>query len=497
MIELQVIDDGIGMDETTRAKLFTAFTQADTSTTRKFGGTGLGLAISSQLVRIMGGRISVQSEAGNGSIFSVYLPFWLMPAFNGQSAATSQALEPALESSPVAGLRCLVLAGPDRLTTDVATYLTYDKAVVERADNLADARQWMDSHPLGLSIVILDAAEAQPMLDQLRDAASTHPGQELHFLLIGRGQRQRPRRQGHDLVLVDRNLLSRKTLAYAVAIAADRAQPPEREDLLRVVKATPVPIPREVARLNGNLILVAEDNEYNQKVIVQQLMLLGCTTDIATNGLDALTRWQSGDYGILFADLHMPKMDGYELARAIRAAEAGKTRIPIIAFTANALKGEAERCMACGMDDYLCKPVQLIELKAMLDKWLPVVASVPIITEMTAAPTSGAAVDVRVLGALIGHDEAVMREFLSDFRLDAGNIALQLRVACGQGQAKSAVALAHKLKSSARSVGALALGALCAAIEQAGQDQDVAKLTTLLPQFELEMTSVDAFLGAY
>ena len=130
---------------------------------------------------------------------------------------------------------------------------------------------------------------------------------------------------------------------------------------------------REKALKEGRLILVAEDNEINQKVIRQQLALLGYAADIAQDGREALKRWESGIYALLLTDLHMPEMDGYQLTAAIRLAEQGKgkARAPIIAFTANALKGEAEHCRAVGMDDYLSKPVQLAHLNAILQKWLP------------------------------------------------------------------------------------------------------------------------------
>ena len=187
-------------------------------------------------------------------------------------------------------------------------------------------------------------------------------------------------------------------------------------------------------------------------------------------------------------------MDGYELTAAIRAAEIGKARMPIIAFTANALKGEAEHCLAAGMDDYLSKPVQLANLKAMLEKWLPAGArrTVPL-------PDASAlvAVDVDLLKALVGDDEAVIRDFLHDFRISAAKIAAELKAACNDGQTAQAGALAHKLKSSARSVGALALGELCAAMEQAGKAGDTETLAVLLPKFDAEMAVVDEYLGSF
>ncbi|OIQ69357.1 virulence sensor protein BvgS precursor [mine drainage metagenome] len=248
---------------------------------------------------------------------------------------------------------------------------------------------------------------------------------------------------------------------------------------------------REAAVSQGSLILIAEDNEYNQKVILQQLMLLGRTADVASNGQEALRRWQTGAYAILITDLHMPLMDGYELTAAIRAAEQGHTRKPIIAFTANALKGEAERCKAIGMDDYLSKPVQLAQLKEMLKKWQPVMISTTFTPSVAVQPP---AVDVKFLEALVGSDAAVVREFLQDFLRTAVQIGMEIRLACQGQEALRTGASAHKLKSAARSVGAQILGDICSAMETAGKQGNSALLTTLLPQFEQELARVETFI---
>ena len=498
LLEFRISDNGIGMDEATRAKLFTAFTQADSSTTRHYGGTGLGLAISGHLVSLLGGTITVLSEPGKGSVFSVRLPFALL--------AKQPAADPA--TSLVAGLYCLVVGITESLADDLAVYLTHANAMVERVADVAAAKQWIADRPSGLCIVIIDSAGNKPPLDELRVAARS--GSDVRFVVIGRGKRRRCRSEAVDLVAVDANVLHRHAFLEAVAVAAGRAKEPERESL-PVAAKIPTHLSREDAKRQCRLILIAEDNEINQKVILQQLTLLGNTADIANNGREALELWQSGDYAMLLADLHMPEMDGYELTTAIRAAEtaAGETskhHIPIIAFTANALKGEEEHCLAIGMDDYISKPVQLVNLKAMLGKWLPVITSNPISAETTSTetappspPTAGtfAAVDVNVLKALVGDDEATIRDFLHDFRLSAAKIAVELRTACTAGQVADAGALAHKLKSSARSVGALALGELCFEMEKAGKAGDTKALAAALPRFEQELASVEGFLDGY
>jgi len=493
-LAFQVADNGIGIDEATRQRLFSAFIQADTSTTRNFGGTGLGLAISGQLVDIMGGDIVVQSTPGQGSLFSVRLPF----------KRSNETLDEACFPSPVAGLSCLVMADMGGFASDITSYLVHGQAAVQHAPDVTTAQLWMDQFPDGICLVT-ESADAQALLAGLRDAADLRTAQRIRFVVIGHGQRHRPRMEGNATVLIDGNLLTHKALLKAVAIAAGRAQAPDLENTPIETKKTAAPMSREEARLQGSLILVAEDNEYNQKVILQQLMLLGRTADIANNGQEALARWATGAYAILITDLHMPLMDGYELTAAIRAVEAGHSHIPIIAFTANALKGEAERCKAIGMDDYLSKPVQLVQLKAMLKKWQPVVHSAPIAPMLVVAsglltpPLTEAsdAVDVKVLSALIGNEPVVIREFLNDFSSSAAQIADALRNAFATGDTRETGALAHKLKSSARAVGALALGELCAAMEQSGKAGDAATLAPLMPRFEDELVRVNTFLQRF
>ncbi len=522
MVEFQVADNGIGMSEEILGRLFTPFSQADSSTTRRFGGTGLGLAISRHLVDMMGGEIAVQSEPGNGSTFSLRLPLMPLPPkpYSGGKAID------------LSGLSCLVLGGEEGMGDDLATYLTYGGALVERAQNLDAARKLISTLSPGLWLLVIDAGHNAAPVEELRAACLTRPnldphfvviehghhqpGVEPHFVIIRRGRRRQGRAQAVDMVTLDGDVMHRQSFLRAVAIAAGRAHEKEMP-LPGKIGATITNPSREEARQQGRLILVAEDNETNQKVILQQLGLFGYTANVADDGRAALERWQSGDYALLLSDLHMPNMDGYQLTAAIRAAEAGQRRIPIIAMSANALKGEAEHCRAAGMDDYLSKPAQLADLKAMLDKWLPVAAkAAPAIAGLAspsgvtgyeaaaadvglryANPDYGAAasvpVDVNVLKALVGDDPAVISEFLHDFRVSAAKTAAELKVACENGEAAQAGALAHKLKSSARSVGALALGELCAEIEQVGQ---VEALTALLSRFEAEMAAVDECLDS-
>ena len=268
-------------------------------------------------------------------------------------------------------------------------------------------------------------------------------------------------------------------------LAAPLMKFPEVPD--RAVEQT---LPELRAIHQDRLILVAEDNECNQLLMRRQLELLGLSAEIAGDGREAFERWQTGAYALLLTDLDMPGMNGYELTVAIRSeeAKAGTGRMPIIAITANAMKGEDEHCKTVGMDDYLSKPVRLTDLKAMLDKWLPVAPLLPV----AALP-----VDARVLKELVGDNPAVISKLLHCFRATTLKIGAEIEAAISDGRTHETGAAAHKLKSSARSVGALRLGELCEQIEQAGKAGDNAMLAVLLPRFKEEMAAVENHLLAW
>lgn len=489
IVEFSVTDSGIGMDEAAQARLFAPFSQADASTTRRFGGTGLGLAISRHLVEGMEGTISVHSEPDRGSTFTVRLPL---------GCAEEQAEEgPGARPPDLSGLACGVVGPLDGLGDSLAAYLASAGAAVHRAPELDAVRRQAQAARAG--VWILDTGDSEPVWDELRGVAA---GGGAALLVIGRGQRRRPRRLDEGLWTVDGNVLRRRAFLRAVAVAAGRMEEePEASATGKVGSAIRMPS-REEARRRGRLVLVAEDNETNQKVIAQQLALMGCGVDLASSGAEALERWRGGHYALVLTDLHMPQMDGYQLAAAIRAEEAKAEgdRTPIVALTANALRGEAERCRAAGMDDYLSKPTPLEDMRAVLQKWLPAEAPADPQgpegeggTSVQPGPAAGP-VDVEVLKRLVGDDPATIRGLLQDFRRGAEETAAALKRACRDGQTAEAGALAHKLKSSAGSVGAMGLAELCAAMEQAGKAGDAPALAGLFVRFEAELAAVSRHL---
>ncbi|MCX7192667.1 MAG: PAS domain S-box protein [Proteobacteria bacterium] len=468
-LKFTVRDNGIGMDEPTQARLFMPFEQADFSTSRRFGGTGLGLAIARQLANLMDGEISVKSKPDEGSIFTVQLPFAVGPQI-------------AMTGSQVAGLACLVIGSDTGLSDDIALQLEHAGASVQRVADIEAARQ-VEIPVDALWVWVLDTMREKPPLTALRAAVGDHAGVQL--LLISRGNRRRARRVSRDLVKIDGNLLSRLELLRAVAISAGRAEPEQLHESTGLSSASfDTPSREEAVKLN-RLILLAEDNATNQQVIRQQLALLGFASEIANDGLEALRLWKTGDYALLLTDLHMPHRDGYELTADIRAVEAssGLRRTPVIALTANALKDEAEHCKTTGMDDYLPKPLRLEILRTMLKKWLPATLPAP----------SDAPVDVRVLEALVGRNPVVIRDLLGDFRLSAAAIAAGMNEDFSAGRLAGLGAGAHKLKSSARTIGALRLGLLCEQLEHAVKENAVP--AELVAQFNGEMRAADNYLA--
>jgi PAS domain S-box-containing protein len=491
-IELAVADNGIGMDEATLARLFTPFSQADDSTTRCFGGTGLGLAITSQLVRLMGGDIAVRSRPESGSTFCVRL----------RLARVVDALN--VEPAPLAaGLHCRIVGAEQPLAHDLGAYLAHAGAAVEWVPDLSAAAA--APAPEGLCVWLILPGQDVPDLAGLRAMA---PEPERHdssqdsnqdsgsdsktrFVVLGRGVRRRLRVEAVDLVKLDADAMFRSTLIKALSVAAGRVQKASVNDAFILADATSQAPQRHEARAQGRLVLVAEDNETNRLVIVHQLGMLGYAADLAVNGREALEYWRSGDYALLLTDLHMPEMDGYELAEAIRNEErtqAGVPRKPILALTANIVADAQNHGLAAGFDAYLTKPIRLALLRQALSRWIAgptdLAEAQPIDTR---AAGSAPAVDLSVLLGLVGDDPQILNTVLKAFRTSVEQLTRQLRLAGTSGGPQAMVAAAHKMKSGARAIGAVPLADLCAAIEKTGGD---AAMNALLPSLRDELQTV-------
>jgi PAS domain S-box-containing protein len=463
-IRLQISDNGIGMGPDTLAKLFQPFTQADESTARRYGGTGLGLSISQRLVGMMGGNISAQSSLGAGSEFTVELPL--------EVAKPARLLPP---EPNLTGVQVLVLTRDERAARQLPAYCKAAGAAVTLVDAPLAAQQYLQQHASqGPTVVLVCSISTDPVsaLELAPSAVKVH--------MVRRGSSD----FGSEAVVLVLPLLYRE-LIEKVAVAAGRQTSVQRETPAQTVSpvATSAPSVAQAAG-SGHLILVAEDNETNRDVLTEQLRLLGYAAEMAVDGAQALQMWQKapGRYALLLTDCHMPRMNGFELTQAIRAAEPAGTRLPIIAVTANAMQGEAQRCHEHGMDDYLSKPLRLGELGAMLGKWLPlpvhaqpgpVAAVEQLMRGQEGAEGAGLPIwNPGTLTELVGDNPTLHQKLLKKFLRNANIQVAAILALASVGNFQGAADAAHTLKSAARSVGALALGELCNGIETAGRGAD-------------------------
>jgi PAS domain S-box-containing protein len=473
-IAIQVQDNGIGMSKGVQRRLFQAFVQGEGETTRRFGGTGLGLVITQRLVELMDGAIQIDSEPDQGSIFNVYLS--LEPE--------EQIAEPLQQS--LNGIQILLVTDDDMPTWILETYLLHAGARVITTDfDQAPAICRKLCHTSMESVVVIDNRGDTSVSTPLRDLLRREEKEiDLRYVLVARGRRRYARIDQEDSMTVDLNAMRRATLINTVAAVTGRESPEyPREDSPKVVTIT-TPVTFEEAKATGRVALLADDSETNRKVISQQLNMLGYYVDSAEDGERALSMWRQGDYDILLTDCHMPNMDGYQLSRSIRTEEKENSHTLIIAVTADALKGTAQKCFAAGIDDYLTKPIELHELRAIMTKWSSPDAASDRNLEPPDRPSDREPLDDNALGRLLGtQDPSALVDYYRDFLETNSRTAEQITAAFETANIVEVGHLAHKMKSSARTVGANGLADCCQAMEQASKAGDYEDIAQLVHRF--------------
>jgi signal transduction histidine kinase/FixJ family two-component response regulator len=284
------------------------------------------------------------------------------------------------------------------------------------------------------------------------------------------------------------------SMLLPLPIAAVTARPGEAPPLVTPPSRRAAPTVQE-ARDEGTLLLLVDDHPINRMVLARQVRALGYAAEVAQNGLEALDRWSSDAYALVITDCNMPEMNGYELARHIRSCEArnGHGRTPIIACTANALGGEAQNCYAAGMDDYLAKPIQLAQLAAKLEQWLPLTATRP---PLAAREPRIAPIDRTVLAEISAGDPGVERDILERFRVYNSEDAHLLLDAIEKADLREVTHASHRIKGASKTIGAMSLAAVCERLERASRANDWPTVSASMKDFSTELERVNAYVGS-
>ncbi len=487
---IEVSDNGIGMSKEVVSGLFKPFVQGEADISRRFGGTGLGLVITDRLVQMMAGTIAVESSPNVGSTFRVRLPLQV-------AEEVKEEVEPQLNGVTVLLLEC------DKPIWILESYLGHAGAEVKRiaAD---DVEMQLERLDLGAQppVVIVDASADEGMLQRVRDRLtdSAMQGKVRYIAMEYKFHRYTPATP-EETLLLDFNCLHRSKLLHATS-ALVSCTPPRQDSALAAGINPDVAARSSGKAWSGVTVLLVDDNETNRKVIGRQLRMLGCEVVLAEDGEEALKIWRDCACDMVLTDCHMPVMNGYELAHAIRNEEADG-RVPIVAITADALKGTAQKCYAAGMDDYLTKPVQLKQLEQSVERWLGSAADETQTEHADGQETNSddhyvAAVDESVLPALIGsEDHSLLNDFYLGFISSSDPTMAQLQQAGDALDYEEVARQAHKLKSSSRTVGASRMGDCCERLELCAKQGDSQQLTAELSQLRTLYDEVCAWIRDY
>ena len=485
LVRFEVRDTGIGIEPALKARLFQSFVQADGSASRKYGGTGLGLAISKRLVSLMGGAIDVESLPGRGSMFRFTVRF---------ARQSPQAAPEAQPTARLAGRRVLVVddnATNRQILKQQLAHWGMRASVVEGGAQALAALRQAAAAGAAYDLAILDMK--MPEMDGLqlgRAIKSIGALEALRLVLLTSfGQR------GHGAE------------AARIGISGYLTKPVDEADLYDCLvevlgeshtrRAQPQLVTRhslrEARSPSQPRVLVAEDNEVNQKVALRILEKLGCVVEVAEDGREALLACERTRYDVVLMDGQMPGMDGFEATRRIRARERerGAPRMPIIAMTASAMKGDRERCLEAGMDDYVAKPVTPELLESVLRRWLggPVAAAAP--AAALAPPPPDDLLDPVIVRSLMSVDDdgTLMDEVVATFlRIAPLRIAAIHKAA--RGNAPQLERAAHSFLGSCGNLGCRRMADLCAQLEILGRSGSTEGAPELARALEQELRVV-------
>jgi len=506
MLRFEVHDTGIGISREARSRIFEAFSQADDSTTRKYGGTGLGLAISKQLVELMGGAIGVENALTQGSIF------WFTVAFDKRRVDPDA---PGDHQHTIDGLRVLLVDERETSRVGLERHLATWRVVCDAAESADEALERLDEatragQPYDAAIIDMELSHTSGLLlaAQIKlDAAA----RATRLVLLS------PERLAADPVQRREAGVAYQLIkpARAADLFACLATPPRGQVAPAPRFLPPRPLQLDASRPRTRRVLLAEDNPVNVEVARAMLESLDLQVDCARNGLDALQAvkesFNANSYDAVLMDCQMPVMDGFAATAEIRREEreAGRGRVlPIIAITATALQGDREACLAAGMDDYLSKPFSQQELAAVIGRWmaLPLVATVHHDDAPPRLPPESVEVIQRDVINRVALDkiralsrergDALVQKVIAAYVDDTPQQLRTLRSAIDGLDTGIVRRVAHTLKSASANVGAEALAALCKEMEHLGRADTTEGADAILTDMEQEFQAVRHSLTA-
>jgi CheY-like chemotaxis protein len=508
-LQFSVRDTGIGIPVDRLARLFKSFSQVDVSTTRQYGGTGLGLAISKRLVELMDGKLWVESVPQKGSMFHFTLP---MRVAQETSIQRLEGRQPQL-----ADLRLLVV-DDNPTNCRILTLQTSKWGMIPRgAQNAPQALEWIRSGET-FDLAILDMQMP-----------------EMNGLMLATEIRKIPHATAMPLVLLtsmgvraDSPEFSKAEFATCLTKPIKPAQ--LHEVLIRVVsgaktqtkKAPPTSkLDPAMAQRLPLRVLLCDDNTINQKVGIRLLQQMGYKPDLAVNGLQALAAFDRQPYDLVFMDVQMPEMDGLEATRIIRERQQKRSEHPnykssivIVAMTANAMTGDRERCLACGMDDYLPKPVRPEDIRTIVERWGPVTTmpeppspkvaqtetATAALQSKSGSPTtveSDPPVNMERLHDFTSGNADDLRELINLYLKQTGEQITQLIAAVKAGSAPEVRRLAHSCAGASATCG---MGGIVPLLQELEREGDQGKLTNaveLSQRVEKEFNRISDYLEAY
>ncbi len=497
-IRLEVSDDGIGISPEAQQHLFQPFSQADSSTTRKYGGTGLGLSISKHLIELMGGNIGLESKAGEGTIFWIEFPLKIFRQ------------DPIFPVEQSYGKRILVVGENTGNHDFYLSYLSSWGVLINTTDNVDEMLYLLDeakSIHQDYEVLMLVELKSDDLFSMIQAVRSKAGFETLPIITcqdtFDLNFKKQLIEQGANTVLL--KPVKKSALFDAIVTIFHTEELAEIEKLNDpLLEQSDILETGDDVVKNELLILLVEDNLVNQQVAKYILKKLGYAVHVVNNGKEALNALEKSSYVLVLMDCQMPIMDGFEATQIIRNREikaVNQTRIPIVAMTANAVQGDKEHCLKAGMDDYVAKPVDIKVLANVLKKWLPdYLNGTESVTDLTfhtndsvEFTTENCPIEMSRLIDLLDGDKEAIEELLSIFYTSLMPLKAKLATAVNN-RTMDVKAVAHEIKGSAYNVGAVVLGKLAQQIESALLDKNWSEIDTLTAQVQIELDRTRVFI---